>query len=273
MSLSHSNIAQVLDLGECEGRYFLALELVDGWDLGRVLNRAAAAGVRLRRALALHITADVCRALGLRALQEARGRIRSGSSTATSAPTTSSCPTQGEVKLTDFGIAKAMNKREHTWAPVVKGKVAFMSPEQATGRRLESAPIFFPRDRALSDDDAARPFEGPSDWRRCCGYRRATSRRPNGAPGLNPEVDRVVARRWARSRTSATRTRTRCWPTSSGSCGRVSPGRADRAPALADRALGARRGTADQPVDGAHHGGADQHRHRRAGRRGRRPPR
>src|ERR1700689_4847650 len=63
MSLTHSNIAQVLDLGVSAGRYFLALELVDGWDLGRVLHRAATAGVRLPRELALHVTADVCRAL------------------------------------------------------------------------------------------------------------------------------------------------------------------------------------------------------------------
>src|SRR3954469_9026812 len=45
MSLAHSNIAQVLDLGVAQGRYFLVLELVDGWDLGRVLQRAAAAGL------------------------------------------------------------------------------------------------------------------------------------------------------------------------------------------------------------------------------------
>ena len=63
MSLAHSNIAQVLDLGVAQGRYFLVLELVDGWDLGRVLQRAAAAGVPLPRELGLHIIADVCRAL------------------------------------------------------------------------------------------------------------------------------------------------------------------------------------------------------------------
>ena len=40
---------------------------------------------------------------------------------------------QGEVKLTDFGIAKAQRKREQTAAGVIKGKVAYMSPEQALG--------------------------------------------------------------------------------------------------------------------------------------------
>src|SRR3954462_6979390 len=47
MSLSHSNIAQVLDLGVGNGRYFLVLEFVDGWDLGRVLHRGAQVGMLL----------------------------------------------------------------------------------------------------------------------------------------------------------------------------------------------------------------------------------
>src|SRR5450432_825608 len=63
MGLSHSNIVQILDLGVGAGRYFLVLELVDGWDLGRVLQRAAAAGTTLPRELGLTIATDVCRAL------------------------------------------------------------------------------------------------------------------------------------------------------------------------------------------------------------------
>src|SRR5918912_4144192 len=47
MSLSHSNIVQILDLGLAGGRYFLVLELVDGWDLGHVIQRAKAAGLPL----------------------------------------------------------------------------------------------------------------------------------------------------------------------------------------------------------------------------------
>src|SRR5450432_2968039 len=63
MGLSHSNIVQILDLGVGSGRYFLVMEVVDGWDLGRELHRAATAGTPLPRDLGLHITAEVCRAL------------------------------------------------------------------------------------------------------------------------------------------------------------------------------------------------------------------
>src|SRR6187455_1467149 len=73
MTLNHSNIVQVLDLGEAEGRYFLALELVDGWTLDRVLRRSKAAGVPAPPALALHHGRGLPRAR-LRARQEAQRR-------------------------------------------------------------------------------------------------------------------------------------------------------------------------------------------------------
>ena len=137
MSLAHSNIAQVLDLGVAAGRYFLVLELVDGWDLGRVLQRAATAGTPLPRELGVHITADVCRALayahGKTDGQRALGIVHRDIS-----PHNVLLSEQGEVKLTDFGIAKAMNKREQTGTGVVKGKVAFMSPEQAMGKPIDA---------------------------------------------------------------------------------------------------------------------------------------
>src|SRR3954447_14301984 len=63
MSLQHSNIVQVLDLGVAGERYFLVLELVDGWDLERILVRAHNAGMVFPPALALHVITVVCRAL------------------------------------------------------------------------------------------------------------------------------------------------------------------------------------------------------------------
>ena len=63
MSLNHSNIVQVLDLGHAAGRYFLILELVDGWDLNQILHRARATSFVLLPELALYMVAEVCRAL------------------------------------------------------------------------------------------------------------------------------------------------------------------------------------------------------------------
>jgi serine/threonine-protein kinase len=195
MSLAHSNIAQVLDLGASAGRYFLVLELVDGWDLGRVLHRAAAAGVRLPRELSLHITAEVCRALayahaktdGERPLEIVHRDV---------SPHNVLLSEQGEVKLTDFGIAKAMNKREHTGVGVVKGKVAFMSPEQALGKPIDSRSDLFSLGTVLYLlVTRTRPFEGPSELETLLRVQKGEFRAPQqAAPDLQPQVAALVSR-------------------------------------------------------------------------------
>ncbi len=195
MSLAHSNIAQVLDLGASAGRYFLVLELVDGWDLGRVLHRAAAAGVKLPRELALHITADVCRALAY-AHSKTDGQRPLGIVHRDVSPHNILLSEQGEVKLTDFGIAKAMNKREHTGVGVVKGKVAFMSPEQAMGKDIDSRSDLFSLGTVLYLlVTRTRPFEGPSELETLLRVQKGDFRpAQQAAPDLQPEVAAVVAR-------------------------------------------------------------------------------
>ncbi len=136
MSLQHGNIVQVLDLGVASGRYFLALELVDGWDLEKILQRAHAAGLVWPSALALYVGAVVCRALAY-----AHGQTRDGKPLGIVhrdiSPNNVLVSAEGEVKLADFGIAKAQRKREQTAAGVIKGKVAYMSPEQAQGGAVD----------------------------------------------------------------------------------------------------------------------------------------
>jgi serine/threonine protein kinase len=195
MSLSHSNIVQVLDLGASAGRYFLVLELVDGWDLGRVLHRAAASGVRLPRELALHITADVCRALAY-AHAKTDGQRPLGIVHRDVSPHNVLLSEQGEVKLTDFGIAKAMNKREHTGVGVVKGKVAFMSPEQAQGKPIDARSDLFSLGTVLYLlVTRTRPFEGPSELETLLRVQKGDFRPPEqAAPDLQPEVAALVAR-------------------------------------------------------------------------------
>ncbi|MES1209859.1 MAG: serine/threonine-protein kinase [Pseudomonadota bacterium] len=195
MSLSHSNIVQVLDLGASAGRYFLVLELVDGWDLGRVLHRAAASGVRLPRELSLHITADVCRALAY-AHAKTDGQRPLGIVHRDVSPHNVLLSEQGEVKLTDFGIAKAMNKREHTGVGVVKGKVAFMSPEQALGKPIDARSDLFSLGTVLYLlVTRTRPFEGPSELETLLRVQKGDFRPPDvAAPDLHPEVAALVAR-------------------------------------------------------------------------------
>jgi serine/threonine-protein kinase len=193
MSLQHSNIVQVYDLGVSAGRYFLVLELVDGWDLGRILHRAAAAGTRLPRELAIYIITDVCRALTY-AHSKAQGDRPLGIVHRDISTHNILVSDQGEVKLTDFGIAKAMNKREQTGTGVVKGKVAFMSPEQAMGKPIDARSDLFSLGTVLYLlMTRSRPFEGPTELETLLRVQKGDFAAPEAtAPDLEPQIAAII---------------------------------------------------------------------------------
>ena len=164
MGLTHNNIAQILDVGKAGGRFFLVLELVDGWDLGRILQRAEKAGFPLPPGLGLYILAEVCRALSYaHARTDLQGRPI-GIVHRDVSPHNVLLSEQGEVKIIDFGVAKAMTKRDRTGAGVVKGKIAFMSPEQAMGQAIDSrADLYAVGILLYLITTGKRPFDGPTD--------------------------------------------------------------------------------------------------------------
>jgi serine/threonine-protein kinase len=200
MSLAHSNIVQVLDLGEVEGRYFLALELVDGWTLDRTLKRAQTAGVPFAPALALYVTAEVCRALGY-----AHGKARDGKPLGIVhrdvSPHNVLLSAEGEVKLTDFGIAKAQNRKEKSLGNMIKGKISFMSPEQASGGDLDSRSDLFSLGTMLYAMITRRlPFDAPTDYETLMLVKSGDYLPPETArPGLNPELYRVIRKAMSKS--------------------------------------------------------------------------
>lgn len=195
MSLNHGNIVQVLDLGVSGGRYFLVLDLVDGWDLHQVLKRARAVQMVWPPALALYVAGEICRALAF-----AHGKTNNGRPLGIVhrdvSPNNVLLSEQGEVKLADFGIAKAQRKREQTAAGVIKGKVAFMSPEQATGSPIDRRSDLFSVGTMLylmTTDK--QPFEGANDLETLSRVQRADFVAPDVVkPGLAPALVRVIGR-------------------------------------------------------------------------------
>jgi eukaryotic-like serine/threonine-protein kinase len=195
MSLNHSNVVQVLDLGVSKGRYFLVLELVDGWDLDKILQRAKAVSMVWPPALSLYVVAEVCRALAF-----AHGKLHDGKPLGIVhrdiSPNNVLISEQGEVKLADFGIAKAQRKREQTAAGVIKGKIAFMSPEQATGVAIDRRSDLFSVGSMLylmATDKL--PFESATDLEAIFRVQRAEFTPPEVArPGVGPEVSRIIMR-------------------------------------------------------------------------------
>ena len=101
---------------------------------------------------------------------------------------------EGEVKLTDFGIAKAQNKTEKSLGNLIKGKVAFMSPEQAAGGELDGRSDLFSVGTMLYAMITRRhPFDAPTDYETLMLVKNGDFLPPETArPGLNPELYRVI---------------------------------------------------------------------------------
>jgi serine/threonine-protein kinase len=138
-TLEHSNLARVIDFGILADRYFLAMEYVHGQDLRALLHRAATglpAG-RVPLAHAIYIVQSV--AAGLHYAHERRdeGGRPLGLVHRDVSPSNVLLSFDGEVKLGDFGIAKATEHTQATATATLRGKLAYMSPEQARGQALD----------------------------------------------------------------------------------------------------------------------------------------
>jgi len=135
--LSHPNLCRVDALGAVDGVWFFTLELVDGLDLYRLHRRFRRHDLAFPIELALHVVAGVAR--GLHHAHDARnaqGRALRVVHRDVS-PQNVLVGRDGRVKVVDFGIARTGLHRTRTARGIVKGKWAYMSPEQARGARLD----------------------------------------------------------------------------------------------------------------------------------------
>jgi len=191
--LNHANIVQIIDFARHEETYYLAMEYVRGRSLSEAHKRARELSVPLPAVLVAHLGQEVARGLayahrlsdGGRPLELVHRDVT---------PHNVLLSYDGAVKLTDFGIAKASNRA--TSSGMLKGKFAYMSPEQARGEHVDPRTDVFALGITLWELlTAGRLFDAESD----VGVLRAVQEREVLAPSiLNPEVDdeldRVILR-------------------------------------------------------------------------------
>ena len=162
--LTHGNIAQVFDFGEVNGQYFIALEFVHGQPLSKVLRKAAKAGMGFFPIpLALHIVSKLCDGLDYAHRHVGDDGQPMGLVHRDVSPDNVLISYEGEVKVIDFGIAKATSMVEQKTSPgVVKGKYPYFSPEQAQGRQdLDSRTDVYAAGVVLYEAVCGkRPYEG-----------------------------------------------------------------------------------------------------------------
>ena len=135
--LAHPNIAQIFDLGRIDKSYYIAMEYVHGRDLRTIMKRAREKGLRMPLDLSLRVVSQVCAALEYaHRKKDERGRPMEIVHRDVS-PQNILISFEGDVKLVDFGIAKAATKASNTDRGALRGKLLYMSPEQAWGRPID----------------------------------------------------------------------------------------------------------------------------------------
>ncbi len=137
INLDHDNVVKLLDFGQVDSAYFMAIDYVDGFDLVDLLRAVKARGEGVPPLVAAHIAR--CMARGLAAAHDAKdhkGRPM-GVVHRDVSPQNVFVGWDGSVKIGDFGIASARNKLTRTTPGTVKGKFGYMSPEQAQGGAVD----------------------------------------------------------------------------------------------------------------------------------------
>jgi eukaryotic-like serine/threonine-protein kinase len=200
--LNHPNVVQMLEVGEEGEEYFLAMEYLDGQPLHRLERRAVRGGAPLSRAIQISVLVDV-----LSGLHHAHELVdydgtRLDIIHRDVTPHNIFVTYDGQVKVMDFGIAKAAGRAQETKHGIVKGKTRFMSPEQAMGIGVDRRADLFAVGLLLWQAATGKRFWGELDdlaiiEALVAGRYEASPRQAQ--PDVPLELDRICRRALARN--------------------------------------------------------------------------
>jgi serine/threonine protein kinase len=200
VQLQHANIAQIFDLGKVDGSYFIALEYVNGRDLRSIFDRMRSRGESLPIPMACYVMMQVCEGLDYaHNKRDGQGRelhlIHRDIS-----PQNVLIGYDGEVKLIDFGIAKAAGKASTTQAGILKGKFGYMSPEQVRGLPIDKRSDIFAVGIVLYELlTGERLFVGETDFSTLEKVRNVEIVPPSSYnKKIPPELERLILKALAR---------------------------------------------------------------------------
>ena len=197
---NHPNIGQIYDLGETNGTYFIAMEFIHGEDLGRVMRRAYTTNQWVSRPLAIRIIADACAGLHYAHTRtDDQGKPLKVVHRDIS-PQNILISFDGAAKLVDFGIAKAADQASNTQSGALKGKFAYMSPEQAGGKPLDARADVFALGLVMYElITGIRPLKRESELATLQAALECAIDAPSVAVEVPPEIDDVVMKALAKS--------------------------------------------------------------------------
>ncbi len=187
LHLNHANIVTVFDIGKSENTYFIVMEYVEGTNLKSILEEESRRGQIPPVPLTIWTLNEVLKGLNYaHRLRDPESGRELGIVHRDISPPNILISWNGEVKLTDFGLAKATTQLESTDPGVVKGKFSYLAPEAAHGREVDArADVFAVGILAFEMLTGRRLFLGETDYQTVELVRRAEI--PN-MRALNPQV-------------------------------------------------------------------------------------
>lgn len=198
--LDHPNIAKIFDLGRVDASYFIAMEYIDGRDLRTITDNATRRRTPLPKEFVVYVMSSLCAGLDYAHRRpDARGRPM-GLVHRDVSPQNVLVSQAGDVKLIDFGIAKAAGKLARTQVGSIKGKFGYMSPEQVRGLPVDHRSDIFSAGICLWEFlTLQRLFQGDNEIVVMDRIRNADIPSPaKVAPGIDVELERITLRALAR---------------------------------------------------------------------------
>ncbi len=202
VQLTHANIAQIFDLGRVDGSFFIALEYIHGKDLRAIFNRGRQRTELLPVPMSAYVIMKLCEGLDYaHNKRDAAGMFLNLVHRDVS-PQNIIVSYEGEVKIIDFGIAKAAGKAGKTQAGILKGKFGYMSPEQVQGMEIDRRSDVFGVGICLYELlTGERLFVGESDFATLEKVRNVDIMPPSTYNRRVPEeLEQIVLKALARDR-------------------------------------------------------------------------
>jgi TonB family protein len=198
--LTHNNIIQIYELGKVDAWHYIAMEYVDGKDLRSIVKMGRDRAFPLPDALALFIAARIASALDYAHRRAAPDGHELHLVHRDVSPQNILISSEGDIKLCDFGVAKAATKVSTTISGALKGKLQYMSPEQAWGKAIDRRSDIFSLGAVLFEMLTGQQlFEGENDLVVLDKVRAAEVVAPSTlVPEIPPEIDAIVRKALAR---------------------------------------------------------------------------
>src|SRR6478752_4165162 len=199
VQLNHANIAQIYELSHIASSYFIAMEYIPSKDMRAIFDRCRKKGEPAPIPLTCYVMGKCCEGLDYAHRKQVNGRDMNIVHRDVS-PQNVLISYDGEVKVIDFGIAKAAGKATKTQAGILKGKFGYMSPEQIRGLTLDRRSDIFAIGVCLYEMlTGERLFVGDSDFSVLEKVRKAEVAPPSTLNGRIPDaLEKIVLKALAR---------------------------------------------------------------------------